>query len=83
MLMTCVWFGWYLAVSLAFQGHNNEAGGAARIEAFKQFIRFRLTENELTGYVIGVDKPQTNGSALTPKIIDVFTVGLPVRDESV
>jgi hypothetical protein len=73
-LMTCVWFGWYLAVSLGFQGHNNEAAGAARIEAFKQFIRFRLTKNELTGYVIGFDTPQTDGSALTPKIIDVFTI---------
>ena len=28
MLMTCVWFGWYLVVSLAFQGHNNESGGS-------------------------------------------------------
>jgi hypothetical protein len=74
MLMTCVWFGWYLVVSLAFQGHNNEAGGAARIEAFKQFIRFRLTKNELTGYVIGIDRPQNDGSTLTPKIIDVFTI---------
>jgi hypothetical protein len=74
-IMTCVWFGWYLAVSLAFNGHNNEAAGAARIEKFKQFIRFRLTENDVTGYVIGVDKPRTDGSALTPKIIDVFTVG--------
>jgi hypothetical protein len=73
-LMTCVWFGWYLAVSLAFQGHNNEAAGAARIEGFKQFIRFRLTKNELTGYVIGVDTPKSDGSALGPKIIDVFTI---------
>jgi hypothetical protein len=28
-LMSCVWFGWYLSISLAFNGHNNEAGGAA------------------------------------------------------
>ncbi|MGH8570623.1 MAG: hypothetical protein ACREXU_22125, partial [Gammaproteobacteria bacterium] len=25
-LLSCVWLGWYLAVSLAFNGHNNEAG---------------------------------------------------------
>jgi hypothetical protein len=73
-LMTCVWFGWYLAVSLVFQGHNNEAAGAARIEAFKQFIRFRLTKNELTGYGTGVDTPQSDGLAPIPKIIDVFTI---------
>jgi hypothetical protein len=79
MIMTCVWFCWYLAVSLALNGHNNEAGGAARIERFKQFIRFRLTENEVTGYVIGVDTPQTDGCDLTPTIVDVFTVGLQDR----
>lgn len=73
-VMSCVLFGWYLAVSLAFNGHNNEAGGAARIEGFKQFIRFRLTPQVLTGYVIAVDATQTDGNKLDPKIIDVFHV---------
>lgn len=87
-LNSCVWFGWYLAVCfIVFRGHNNEVGGAARIEKFKQFIRFRLTENTLTGYVIAVDdvsmigedrsddKPDgNNGSVLKPKLIDVFTL---------
>ncbi|MDQ3803115.1 MAG: hypothetical protein M3416_04600 [Acidobacteriota bacterium] len=73
-VMSCVLFGWYLAVSLAFNGHNNEAGGAARIEGFKQFIRFRVTRQELTGYVIAVDEAQTDGGKLDPKIIDVFRV---------
>src|SRR5262249_18279688 len=54
-VICCLWFGWYLAVCFVFNGHNNEIGGAARIERFKQFIRFRLTENTLTGYVIAVD----------------------------
>jgi hypothetical protein len=71
-MMSCVLFGWYLAVSLAFNGHNNEAGGAARIEGFKQFIRFRITRNELTGYVIAVDEARSEGDNLVPKIIDVF-----------
>lgn len=75
-LMSCVLFGWYLAVSLAFNGHNNEAGGAARIEGFKEFIRFRLNRNGLTGYVIAIDEPNTEGGdgKLVPKIVDVFRV---------
>jgi hypothetical protein len=71
-LMTCVWLGWYFAVALACNGHTDQAGGAARIERFKQFIRFRLTENDLTGYVIAVDDPKMHGWELEPKIIDVF-----------
>jgi hypothetical protein len=55
-VFSCIWFGWYLGIAfLIFDGHNNEVGGAVRIENFKQFIRFRLTENTLTGYVIAVD----------------------------
>src|SRR5205823_4575138 len=50
--LSCVWFGWYLAVALAFNGHNNEAGGAARIDGFKGLVRFRLTREGLTGFVI-------------------------------
>jgi hypothetical protein len=73
-VMCCVWFGWYLGTCFVFNGHNNEIGGAARIEEFKQFIRFRLTKDGLTGYVIGIDKPQDsdNRHLLKPKIIDVF-----------
>jgi len=71
-VLCCLWFGWYLAIALAFHGHNNEVGGAARIERFKQMIRFRLTENTLTGYVIAVDDPQKEGHLLKPKLVDVF-----------
>jgi hypothetical protein len=71
-LMACVWLGWYLAVAYAFDGSHEEVGGAARIERFKEFIRFRLTADDLTGYVIAVDDPQINGRELRPKIIDVF-----------
>jgi len=54
---SCVWFGWYLAVSLGWGAHNNEAGGAARLDAFRHFIRFKLERDRLTGYVIGFDWP--------------------------
>jgi len=71
-LMSCVWLGWYMAVALEFHGHTDQAGGAARIEEFKEFIRFRLTRDTLTGYVIGVDQPLTQGADLKMRIIDVF-----------
>jgi hypothetical protein len=71
-VICCLWTGWYFAVCFAFNGHNNEVGGAARIENFKQFIRFRLTRNGITGYVIAVDKVGEAGSDLKPKLIDVF-----------
>ncbi|MGH9752224.1 MAG: hypothetical protein ACREA2_05520 [Blastocatellia bacterium] len=72
LVMSCVWFGWYLGVCFAFNGHNNEVGGACRMEEFKQFIRFRLTEDGLTGYVIAVDQPQQQRRDLKPKVIDIF-----------
>lgn len=71
-LMSCVWLGWYMAVSLEFNGHYSEAGGAARIEEYKEFIRIRLTTDTLTAYVIGIDQPLSNGADLKVKIIDVF-----------
>ncbi|HEY0348890.1 MAG TPA: hypothetical protein VGC60_12130 [Pyrinomonadaceae bacterium] len=82
-VMSCLWFGWYLGVCSAFNGHNNEVGGAARIEKFKQFIRFKVTKDRLTGYVIAVDDVSLigqqdkdgiyyDGRALNPKLIEVF-----------
>ncbi|HKR61775.1 MAG TPA: hypothetical protein VJS64_18965 [Pyrinomonadaceae bacterium] len=70
--LSCVWLGWYFGVCLGFHGHNNEAGGAARIEKFKQMVRFRLTKDTLTGYVIGVRDPQRCGKCLHPYLIDIF-----------
>jgi hypothetical protein len=83
-VMCCLWFGWYLAVCFIFNGHNNEVGGAARIEEHKQFIRFRITEEGITGYVIAVNdvsmigekipgqKRRKDGDCLDPELIDVF-----------
>jgi hypothetical protein len=82
-IVSCLWTGWYFAVCFVFNGHNNEVGGAARIEEFKQFIRLRLTPEGLTGYVIAVDDVSrvgevdskghvVDGSDLNVKLIDVF-----------
>jgi hypothetical protein len=71
-VMCCYWFGWYLGVCFAYNGHNNEVGGAARIERFKQFVRIHLTREGLTGYVIAVNDPSDTGRELTPHVVDVF-----------
>jgi len=81
-IICCLWTGWYFAVSFLFNGHNNEVGGTARVENFKEFIRFRLTNHSLTGYVIAVDDVSligktenghvNDGSDLQVRLIDVF-----------
>ncbi|HXQ69867.1 MAG TPA: hypothetical protein VN844_05250, partial [Pyrinomonadaceae bacterium] len=81
-VICCLWTGWYFAVSFLFNGHNNEVGGTARVENFKEFIRFRLTNDSLTGYVIAVDDVSSigktenghtnDGSDLQVRLIDVF-----------
>ena len=71
-LLSCVWLGWYFAISLAFNGHEEEAGGAARLERYKEFIRIRLTPDTLTAYVIAIDDPRSNGRDLRAKIVDLF-----------
>jgi hypothetical protein len=80
----CIWFGFYLAVSLGFGAHNNEAGGAARADHYRHFVRFKLERDRLTGYVIGFDKPSPSVSAntakdtafapLQPRLVDRFTL---------
>lgn len=82
-VMSCVWLGWYFATALVFHGHANEAGSTARTEEYKHFIRFKLTKDTLTGYVIAVDFPQApqpservakGGHKLKPRLVDVFTL---------
>jgi hypothetical protein len=73
-LLSMSWLSWYFAVSLAFQGHNNEVGGAARIEKFRHILRVRLTKDGVTTYVIGFDDPAVAGHNLKPKLVDVFSL---------
>lgn len=70
----CVWVGWYLAVMLSFNAHNSEAGGAARLEGFNQFIRIKLTPDKLTAYVIGFNDARQDGKDLDLRLIDSFTI---------
>lgn len=75
IVFTGVWLGWYLAVSVALGGHQNEAGVVARVDSHKQMIRFRLTKSSITGYVVAVDSPSTDLGQLAPRLVDVFRVG--------
>jgi len=79
-LFSCLWFGWYLAVSLAYNGHNNEAGGGARSENYRHMLRIALRENSLTAYVIGIDTPYADTEFKTGKpafrLVDKFTIEL-------
>jgi hypothetical protein len=65
---------WYFGVSMAFQGHNNEVGGAGRIERFRHIVRICLTEKDLTAYVIAFDDPKVDGHTLKLKLVDKFTL---------
>ena len=65
-------FGFYLLTCGAWSGHNNEAGITARATACKQWIRFHVTRDALTGYVIGIDDPTARRPV--PRLIDRFVI---------
>jgi len=78
-IFTCIWLGFYLAVALAFGAHNNEAGGAARLDAFRHFVRFKVEPDRIVGYVIGFDRPTERAipgadgeGGLRPRLVDRF-----------
>ena len=48
--------------------------GAARVDRFRQFIRFRLTADALTGFVIAIDEPSADPTAIRPYVVDVFQI---------
>jgi hypothetical protein len=76
-VLSTTWLGWYLTVTMGFSGHNNEAGAAARVDQFREFIRFRLEPDRIVGHVIGVGRPSVvDGKVVVPTwLIDRFTVG--------
>lgn len=83
MIVGCAHFAWYLAAAARY--HNNELGGAARADRYRQFIRFQLTAAGLKGYVIGLEQViepferDAEGRAgahqpLRPFVLDVFEI---------
>ncbi len=83
MPLGTTWFVWYLAVTSRLDAHNNEAGGTARITDYRQFIRFNLRADGLTGYVIAIHNPNRRsplhegGKNLKFSLVDVFTLPTP------
>jgi hypothetical protein len=74
-------FGFYLLTCAAWNGHNNEAGITARATACKQWIRFHVTRDALTGYVIGIDDPTVRRSV--PRLVDRFVIApVPVSHQT-
>jgi hypothetical protein len=65
-------FGFYILTCSAWNGHNNEAGISARLTSCKQWIRFHVTKDALTGYVIGIDDPTARRPV--PRLIDTFVI---------
>ncbi len=75
MFFGCALFGWYLAIAGSLDGHFNEIAAAALVDRYRQFVRFRLTPDRLTGYVIGVDDVSMDPAALRPRVVDRFEIG--------
>ena len=59
--LSATWLGWYLAVSLGFSGHNNEAGAAARCDEFRSSSGSASSRIEL---------PVTSSALGGPKSVD-------------
>jgi hypothetical protein len=74
MFFGCALFGWYLAIAGALDGHFNEMAAAALVDRYRQFIRFRVTPDRLTGFVIGVDEVTMDPTRMRPRLVDRFDV---------
>lgn len=65
--LACLWMGWYFFICLQWNVHGNEAGGAARVVSFAEFLRIKLTEDRAEVWVIGAEGPtSTERSLLHP-----------------
>lgn len=88
--LSCLWLGWYFFLCLQFNAHGNEAGSAARVVSFAEFLRIKITEDRAEVFVIGVEGPAAphrkwwqpcslRGTPEEPpiaRLIDHFVVGV-------
>lgn len=88
--LSCLWLGWYFFIALQWNAHGNEAGGAARVVSFAEFLRIKLTKDQAEVFVIGVEGPSApERSVFRPcsrrampeqppiaRLIDHFVVGV-------
>lgn len=77
LFTTSIWLSWYLLVADVWNGHNNEVGGAARVDSFRQIVRLHVTQDHVTGYVIAAEEGSTHEDDLKLRLVDVFRVGPP------
>ncbi len=78
-MLSCVWFGWYLAVASTYRGHYNETGGGARSDRYRHIVRFKLEADRLTGHVIGINQPVSDfdpENLPTFDLVDVFSIAV-------
>lgn len=84
----CRWAGMYFLVSLQWNAHGNEAGSAARVDKFAEFMRIKLTPGKAEVWVLaakGEEKERAHWNSasaldITAHLIDHFVVE---RDPSV
>jgi hypothetical protein len=55
---SCLWLGWYFFLCLQWNAHGNEAGTAARVASFAQFLRIKLTRHGAEVWTIAADAPK-------------------------
>jgi hypothetical protein len=85
-----LWVGWYFCVCLQWNAHGNEAGGAARVTEYGEFLRIKLTDDQAEVWAIAVEeafdpdrrwyhklfqrKPRHVNAQPSARLIDHFTV---------
>ena len=51
---------YFILTNLLFKVHDNEGFSALRVQDYKNFLRLKITENELTVYVVRIKKVATH-----------------------
>jgi hypothetical protein len=88
-----LWVGWYFCICLQWNAHGNEAGSAARVTDYGEFLRIKLTKDRAEVWAISVEErldPQPKwyfrcfhrkatlvDPMPTARLIDHFTVAAP------
>jgi hypothetical protein len=89
---TCLWIGWYFFVCVQFNAHGNEAGTAARVVQFAEFLRIKLRHDGAEVFVLAVEGPAPKPPPrwafwradiadlpIKARLVDRFYIGAPPR----
>lgn len=84
---TCLLIGWYFLLCLQWNGHGNEAGGAARVVDYAEFVRIKLSRDRAEVYVIAVANQAPGGAPPAPRwrrlMRRLFAMSLPAPADHV